>query len=494
MNSYKLDLEKYAALARQAVAEGCVLLENEGQALPLRDGERVAVFGRMAFHYYKSGLGSGGLVNTRYVVGILDALKECEGVHLDEKLMGIYEDWIMENPYDEGQGWGRVPWCQKEMGVTEEMLDCARRDDVSLVVIGRTAGEDQDNNAKAGSYCLTETEEDMIRRVCEVSKRTVVVLNVGNIIDMSWVQKYHPQAVLYVWQGGQEGGNGVADVLTGKACACGKLTDTIAADIMDYPSTENFGDPFKNYYKEDIYVGYRYFETFAKDKVLYPFGYGLSYTTFSYSDITLDKSSMNINGEITATVTVTNTGKYDGSEVVQLYIRDLIGSVTRPVKELKGFEKVQLAPGETKTVTMELDKRSFAWYNTELHDWYAASGKYEILIGASSRDIRLSETIELSSSQVIPMHIHMNTTLGELFNNPDTKEAAKELTSRYLAAMNGGSDTASQSAAEAITEEMVAAMTDSMPLRSLCSFGGFSRAEIQEMIDKLQAIYSNPLK
>ena len=180
MNKYELDLEKYAALARQAVAEGCVLLENEGQALPLRDGERVAVFGRMAFHYYKSGLGSGGLVNTRYVVGILDALNECEGVHLDEKLMGIYEDWIKENPYDEGQGWGRVPWCQKEMDVTEEMLDCARRDDVSLVVIGRTAGEDQ----------------DMIRRVCEVSERTVVVLNVGNIIDMSWVEKYRPQAVV----------------------------------------------------------------------------------------------------------------------------------------------------------------------------------------------------------------------------------------------------------------------------------------------------------
>ena len=311
MNSYKLDLEKYAALARQAVAEGCVLLENEGQALPLRDGERVAVFGRMAFHYYKSGLGSGGLVNTRYVVGILDALKECEGIHLDEKLMGIYEDWIMENPYDEGQGWGRVPWCQKEMDVTEEMLDCARRDDVSLVVIGRTAGEDQDNNAKAGSYCLTETEEDMIRRVCEVSERTVVVLNVGNIIDMSWVQKYHPQAVLYVWQGGQEGGNGVADVLTGKVCACGKLTDTIAADIKDYPSTENFGDPFKNYYKEDIYVGYRYFETFAKDKVLYPFGYGLSYTTFEMKAEVLK----NTGDEITLSVTVSNTGEVRGKEV-----------------------------------------------------------------------------------------------------------------------------------------------------------------------------------
>lgn len=311
MNSYKLDLEKYAALARQAVAEGCVLLENEGQALPLRDGERVAVFGRMAFHYYKSGLGSGGLVNTRYVVGILDALKECEGIHLDEKLMGIYEDWIMENPYDEGQGWGRVPWCQKEMDVTEEMLDCARRDDVSLVVIGRTAGEDQDNNAKAGSYCLTETEEDMIRRVCEVSERTVVVLNVGNIIDMSWGEKYRPQAVLYVWQGGQEGGNGVADVLTGKVCACGKLTDTIAADIKDYPSTENFGDPFKNYYKEDIYVGYRYFETFAKDKVLYPFGYGLSYTTFEMKAEVLK----NTGDEITLSVTVSNTGEVRGKEV-----------------------------------------------------------------------------------------------------------------------------------------------------------------------------------
>lgn len=360
MNSYKLDLEKYAALARQAVAEGCVLLENEGQALPLRDGERVAVFGRMAFHYYKSGLGSGGLVNTRYVVGILDALKACEGVHLDEKLMGIYEDWIMENPYDEGQGWGRVPWCQKEMGVTEEMLDCARRDDVSLVVIGRTAGEDQDNNAKAGSYCLTEMEEDMIRRVCEVSERTVVVLNVGNIIDMSWVEKYHPQAVLYAWQGGQEGGNGVADVLTGKVCACGKLTDTIAADIKDYPSTENFGDPFKNYYKEDIYVGYRYFETFAKDKVLYPFGYGLSYTTFE----TRAEILKNTGDEITVSVTVSNTGEVRGKEVVQVYVKVPQGKLGNPARKLIGFAKTkELAPGEQEEVCIVIQKYDMASYD-----------------------------------------------------------------------------------------------------------------------------------
>ena len=387
MNSYKLDLEKYAALARQAVAEGCVLLENEGQALPLRDGERVAVFGRMAFHYYKSGLGSGGLVNTRYVVGILDALKECEGVHLDEKLMGIYEDWIMENPYDEGQGWGRVPWCQKEMDVTEEMLDCARRDDVSLVVIGRTAGEDQDNNAKAGSYCLTETEEDMIRRVCEVSERTVVVLNVGNIIDMSWVEKYRPQAVLYVWQGGQEGGNGVADVLTGKVCACGKLTDTIAADIKDYPSTENFGDPFKNYYKEDIYVGYRYFETFARDKVLYPFGYGLSYTTFEMKAEVLK----NTGDEITVSATVANTGELKGKEVVQVYVKVPQGKLGNPARKLIGFAKTkELEPGEQEEVCIVIPKYDMASYDdsgvTGHKSCYVLEeGTYEIFVGSDVR-------------------------------------------------------------------------------------------------------------
>ena len=387
MNSYKLDLEKYAALARQAVAEGCVLLENEGQALPLRDGERVAVFGRMAFHYYKSGLGSGGLVNTRYVVGILDALKECEGVHLDEKLMGIYEDWIMENPYDEGQGWGRVPWCQKEMGVTEEMLDCARRDDVSLVVIGRTAGEDQDNNAKAGSYCLTETEEDMIRRVCEVSERTVVVLNVGNIIDMSWVEKYRPQAVLYVWQGGQEGGNGVADVLTGKVCACGKLTDTIAADINDYPSTVNFGDPLKNYYKEDIYVGYRYFETFARDKVLYPFGYGLSYTTFEMKAEVLK----NTGDEITVSVTVSNTGEVRGKEVVQVYVKVPQGKLGNPARKLIGFAKTkELAPGEQEEICIVIQKYDMASYDdsgvTGHKSCYVLEeGCYEVFVGSDVR-------------------------------------------------------------------------------------------------------------
>ena len=391
MKNYKLDFERYAVLARQATAEGCVLLENEGQALPLREGERVAVFGRMAFHYYKSGLGSGGLVNTRYVVGILDALKDCKEIRLDEKLMGIYEDWIRENPFDEGQGWGRVPWCQKEMEVTDEMLGCARDNDVSLVIIGRTAGEDQDNNAGPGSYCLTETEEDMIRRVCQVSKRTVVVLNVGNIIDMSWVKKYHPQAVLYAWQGGQEGGNGVADVLTGKVCACGKLTDTIAQSIEDYPSTENFGDPFKNYYKEDIYVGYRYFETFAKDKVLYPFGYGLSYTGFGIKAEILKNSEE----ELTVAAEVVNTGAVKGKEVVQVYAKVPQGKLGNPARRLIGFAKTgELKPGEKEEVVIVIPKYDLTSYDdsgvTGHKSCYVLEeGTYEIFVGS---DVRSAES------------------------------------------------------------------------------------------------------
>ena len=391
MKNYKLDLERYAVLARQATAEGCVLLENEGQALPLREGERVAVFGRMAFHYYKSGLGSGGLVNTRYVVGILDALKDCKEIRLDEKLMGIYEDWIRENPFDEGQGWGRVPWCQKEMEVTDEMLGCARDNDVSLVIIGRTAGEDQDNNAGPGSYCLTETEEDMIRRVCQVSKRTVVVLNVGNIIDMSWVEKYHPQAVLYAWQGGQEGGNGVADVLTGKVCACGKLTDTIAQSIEDYPSTENFGDPFKNYYKEDIYVGYRYFETFAKDKVLYPFGYGLSYTSFGIKAEILKNSEE----ELTVSAEVVNTGAVKRKEVVQVYAKVPQGKLGNPARRLIGFAKTgELKPGEKEEVVIVIPKYDLTSYDdsgvTGHKSCYVLEeGTYEISVGS---DVRSAES------------------------------------------------------------------------------------------------------
>ncbi len=359
MNRYELDLNKYASLARAAAAEGCVLLENKNNALPIKKGEKIAVYGRSAFNYYKSGLGSGGLVNTRYVVGILDALKDCEDISVDEKLSAIYEEWIKENPYDEGKGWGQVPWAQKEMPVTEEMLKASERTDAALVIIGRTAGEDQDNHDEPGSYRLAKEEEDLIAGVCGAFKRVIVLLNVGNIIDMSWVKKYQPDAVMYTWQGGQEGGNGVLDVLTGAVNPCGKLTDTIAEEISDYPSDKNFGDLVKNYYQEDIYVGYRYFETFAREKVLYPFGYGLSYTTFKAESAVKDKNDF-----VEVTAVVTNTGDTAGKEVVQVYVEAPCGKLGNPSRRLAGFAKTGvLAPGEKETLVIAVPKYDFASYD-----------------------------------------------------------------------------------------------------------------------------------
>lgn len=252
-----LKKQDYVACARQMVAEGCVLLKNENRALPIRKQDKVAVFGRCAFNYYKSGLGSGGMVNTSYEISILDALKERKDILLNQELITIYEDWIKENPYDKGQGWGKTPWSQKEMPLTDQMVSIAKASDVALVIIGRTAGEDQDNLNNEGSYLLTQTERDLIETVSKSCERTVVLLNVGNAIDMNWIDEFSPAAVMYVWQGGQEGGNGTVDVLMGDVTPCGKLPVTIARDISDHLSDKYFGDPKKNYYAEDIYVGYR---------------------------------------------------------------------------------------------------------------------------------------------------------------------------------------------------------------------------------------------
>ena len=391
-----LDFNKYAALARQAAAEGCVLLKNENEALPLRKGDKVAVFGRIAFHYYKSGLGSGGLVNTKYVVGILDALKEEKDITLDENLLGIYEKWIEKNPYDEGQGWGKVPWSQKEMELTDEIVESAKGADAAIVVVGRTAGEDQDNKNEAGSYLLTDTEKEMVEKVSKAFARTIVVLNGGNIIDMKWVKECNPAAVLYVWQGGQEGGNGVADVLMGRVNPCGKLTDTIAENIEDYPSQSCFGDLTRNEYKEDIYVGYRYFETFAKEKVLYPFGFGLSYTTFAVTAEAKEKDVDNV----TVTATVENTGKTDGKEVVQVYVKAPQGVLGKPSRALVGFAKTGvLAPGAKETLTIDVTKESFASYDdsgaTGHKSCYVLEeGSYEFYVGSDVRSAAFAGAYE----------------------------------------------------------------------------------------------------
>mgnify|MGYP000431812618 CR=1 FL=1 len=206
---YTLDYQKYAELARRVAAEGSVLLRNEEDTLPLRGGQRVSVFGRTQFEHYKSGTGSGGMVNAPYVTNIIDSLKEDGTIQVNEALEQQYREWLKEHPFDVGEGWAMEPWNQEEMPVDEELAaQAAGQSDAAIVVIGRTAGEDKDNSAAEGSYLLTALEEEILRNVCHAFEHTIVVLNVGNIIDMKWVDRYQPQAVLYIWQGGQEGGNG----------------------------------------------------------------------------------------------------------------------------------------------------------------------------------------------------------------------------------------------------------------------------------------------
>ncbi len=397
------DVSEYSKKARQAVAEGIVMLRNENGTLPLHAGERVALFGRAQFHYYKSGTGSGGLVNASHVVGIREAFQDSSFV-LDEELEAAYEAWLADNPFDEGTGWAGEPWFQEEMPLREELVQKVRaRSEAAVVVIGRTAGEDKDNLAEEGSYYLTRAEEDMLRKVCGAFERTVVLLNVGNIIDMKWVEEFHPSAVLYVWQGGQEGGNGVLDVLDGTVSPSGKLADTIAYDIADYPSTANYGDVRRNVYEEDIYVGYRYFETFAKEKVQYPFGFGLSYTTFSLEDAVVETGEDGIR----ARVKVTNQGTVCGKEVVQVYVGAPQGLLGQPARRLCGFAKTRaLMPGESETVTVEAGWNVLASYDdggiTGNRSCYVMEGgTWNIYIGTDVRSATLAGQFERGQTVVV---------------------------------------------------------------------------------------------
>lgn len=364
-------LEGFAAFSRTVATEGAVLLKNEGQALPLRQGDHVSVFGRIQVNYYRSGTGSGGSVHVSYTTNLLDGLRGKENVAVNETLAAAYERWIEQNPFDNGGGgWAAEPWHQREMPLTAELVAEARRvSNKAIVVIGRTAGEDQDNADKPGSYLLTDEERSMLRQVTARFEQTIVVLNVSNIVDMSWLddEAYaHPIAgVVYAWHGGMEGGNAIADVLAGDVTPSGKLTDTIAYALADYPSTRNYGNELANLYQEDIYVGYRYFETFCPDRVQFEFGYGLSYTTFGLA--AEDARLIEAEGEaaIAVDVVVTNTGAvYAGKEVVQLYVEAPQGLLGRPARALAAFAKTDLLqPGESQRLTVRFPVRAMAAYD-----------------------------------------------------------------------------------------------------------------------------------
>ena len=397
--------EVYASIARKTQAEGIVMLENRDHALPLEAGSRVALFGRSQFQYYKSGTGSGGMVNTAYVTGVREAILERKAYALAPSPEAAYEKWLPDHPFDQGFGWGTEPWFQEEMEISPELArKAAQEADAAIVIIGRTAGEDQDNKPEGGSYYLTETEETMLERVCAAFTRTIVLLNVGNIIDMNWVSKYSPSAVLYIWQGGQEGGNGVLDVLTGEVCPSGKLSDTIARAISDYPSDANFGDPDRDFYAEDIYVGYRYFETFARDKVLYPFGFGLSYTTFEIQGQGMESIS---DTTITFRARVINTGKVKGKEVAQIYCEAPQGRLGKPARSLCAYRKtILLDPGEYQDLKFKVPVKAIASYDDggvtgNKSCWVLEEGTYYFHIGNSVRNTKPCGSLQLSGTAVI---------------------------------------------------------------------------------------------
>lgn len=396
-----LDWDKYLETSARAVSGGIVMLKNDG-ALPLKQGGTAAVFGRIQLHYYKSGTGSGGMVNVSKVIGITDGLLDA-GYKLDEQLLNAYREWDEQNPFDYGEGWGGEPWSQKEMPLTDELVSgAASRDDAAIVIIGRTAGEEMDNKLEKGAFLLSDLEEDMLRRVTSAFDKTVVLLNTGGLIDMSFMDRYPVSAVMYVWQGGMVGGAGTAAVLTGEVSPSGKLPDTIAYEISDYPSDKFFGSGDMDCYGEDIYVGYRYFETFAKDRVRFPFGFGMSYTSFDIaaSDFRLDGD------KVTGSVNVKNTGSTPGREVVQIYCSAPQGKLGKPARVLCGFDKTRtLQPGESQTLSFEIPLESVASYDDSgvtghKSAWILEQGGYVFYAGADVRSASEAYSLTLPETVV----------------------------------------------------------------------------------------------
>lgn len=396
-----LNWDKYLEASARAVSGGIVMLKNDG-ALPLKQGGTAAVFGRIQLHYYKSGTGSGGMVNVSKVIGITDGLLDA-GYKLDEQLLNAYREWDEQNPFDHGEGWGGEPWSQKEMPLTDELVSgAASRADAAIVIIGRTAGEEMDNKLEKGAFLLSDLEEDMLRRVTSAFDKTVVLLNTGGLIDMSFMDRYPVSAVMYVWQGGMVGGAGTAAVLTGEVSPSGKLPDTIAYEISDYPSDKFFGSGDMDCYGEDIYVGYRYFETFAKDRVRFPFGFGMSYTSFDIaaSDFKLDGD------KVTGSVNVKNTGSTPGREVVQIYCSAPQGKLGKPARVLCGFDKTRaLQPGESQTLSFEIPLESVASYDDSgvtghKSAWILEQGGYVFYAGADVRSASEAYSLTLPETVV----------------------------------------------------------------------------------------------
>lgn len=378
-----------SALLRRAAAEGAVLLKNEG-TLPLAEGAKVAVFGRVQNNWFYTGYGSGGDVNKPYQVGLMDGLKACGKLHIDEELAATYQRWCTENPPDDGF-WGHWPRFYPEMPVSDTLVSsAASRCDTAIVAIGRSSGEDRENALEKGSYYLTDEEELLLSTITAHFEKTVVLLNIGSIMDLSWVDAFNGKisAVMIVWQGGMESGNAIADLLCGSICPSGRLTDTVARRYEAYPSSSNFGKKEFNNYEEDIYVGYRWFETFAPQDVLYPFGFGLSYTDFTFENAKMEPNKDGFH----LTCSVHNTGSRSGRETVQLYLEKPCGSLGNPTRSLVGFIKTkELEPGAAENVEIIVPFDALASYDSagaagHRSAYVTEAGNYRFYLGKNVRD------------------------------------------------------------------------------------------------------------
>ena len=424
--SDKPDLQAHAAVTRQSAAEGMVLLKNESNTLPIKDAKKVALFGMTSYNFIAGGTGSGN-VNKAYTIDLLTGLKNA-GFEVNEKLKNLYENYktyqlALQTASRRSVGGmmamlslGEDPL--PEMPISRTVIDNqVAENDIAIVTIGRNAGEGGDRNVP-NDFTLSDLERQMLNDVTEAfhlaGKKVVVVLNIGGEIESaSW--KTLPDAILLAWQPGQEGGYSVADILTGKVNPSGKLTMTWINNYMDDPSSKNF--PYdqvsdgtmgmgtnvrgnvKNVsytnYEEGIWVGYRYYQTAGKE-VSYPFGYGLSYTTFAYSapKVTATKDGFR------ATVTVKNTGNVAGKEVVQLYVSAPSGGLVKPESELKGFAKTkELAPGESQTLTIDVDAYSLASFNEAASQWETAAGNYSVRFAANVNDTKATLPFRLAKGQ-----------------------------------------------------------------------------------------------
>ena len=458
----KFDLEEDHKLAAKIAGESMVLLKNEG-VLPIPvQGKKIAFIGKFAETPRFQGGGSSH-INSFKITSALEAVKDVAQVTYAQGY-DVKEDVI-------------------DQVMLDQAVEVAKEADVAVIFAGLPDAFESEGYDRSHMR-MPDCQNTLISEIAKVQENVVVVLHNGSPVEMPWADQV--KGILEAYLGGQAVGQAEVDILFGKVNPSGKLAETIPYKLSDNPSYLNFpGDGQKVEYKEGVFVGYRYYD--AKEMpVRYPFGYGLSYTTFEYKDLQLSADKIKDTDKLKVRLKVKNTGNRAGKEIVQLYVADKTGAASRPVKELRNFVKVELQPQEEKTVEMELDKRSFAWYNTEIHDWYAASGEYEILAAASSRDIRLKKTVYVESTRELPMHIHMNTTIGELLENPKTKAVIEGMTDSLIQHMGGSSEEENSAASEAITKEMSLKMMENSPLRSLRSFIGMRTEEIQELIQKLQ--------